>query len=91
MGDVVRWAYYLIDKRIAGTTLPRKLILAIDERDRQVAAFVEVDRTLRTELRKTWQGQIDEWRKDKSKPNPYAPGEDKDGRLCRVIPSGRQY
>jgi hypothetical protein len=48
------------------------LILAIDERDRQVAAFREVDKTLKKELRKAWQKQIDEWREDKSKPNPYA-------------------
>ncbi|KAJ6488304.1 hypothetical protein C8R47DRAFT_1177489 [Mycena vitilis] len=53
------------------TTLPRKLILAIDERDRQVAAFTEVDRTLKKELRKKWQAKIDAWKKDKAKPNPY--------------------
>ncbi|KAJ7847056.1 hypothetical protein B0H13DRAFT_2362609 [Mycena leptocephala] len=61
------------------TTLPRKLILAIDERDKQVAAFTQVDSTLKKELRKTWQIQIDEWRKDKSKPNPYGFAEGKEG------------
>ncbi|KAJ7715173.1 hypothetical protein DFH07DRAFT_872702 [Mycena maculata] len=44
-----------------GTTLPRKLILAMDERNRQVAAFKEVDGTLKKELRRKWQKQIDEW------------------------------
>ncbi|KAJ7020488.1 hypothetical protein C8F04DRAFT_1214081 [Mycena alexandri] len=54
-----------------GTTLPKKLILAINERDRQVAAFKEVDKTLKRETRKTWQKQIDEWVTDRTKPNPY--------------------
>ncbi|KAJ7122475.1 hypothetical protein C8R46DRAFT_1050549 [Mycena filopes] len=54
-----------------GTTLPKKLLLATDERDRQVAAFVEVDRTLKSELRDAWQKQIDDWVADRSKPNPY--------------------
>ncbi|KAJ6455636.1 hypothetical protein C8R47DRAFT_1228133 [Mycena vitilis] len=53
------------------TTLPRKLILAIDERDRQVAAFTEVDRTLKKEIRKKWQKEIDAWKADNTKPNPY--------------------
>ncbi|KAJ7820051.1 hypothetical protein B0H13DRAFT_1661106, partial [Mycena leptocephala] len=61
------------------TTLPRKLILAIDERDRQVAAFREVDRTVKKEVKSGWQAQIDAWRADKSKPNPYRLGEGKEG------------
>ncbi|KAJ7790270.1 hypothetical protein B0H13DRAFT_2245702 [Mycena leptocephala] len=61
------------------TMLPRKLILAIDERDWQVAAFKEVDRTLKKEVRKEWQKQIDEWNRDKSKPNPYESGEGAEG------------
>ncbi|KAJ6451528.1 hypothetical protein C8R47DRAFT_1229790 [Mycena vitilis] len=55
----------------AETTLPSKLVVAIDERDRQVAAFTEVDRTLKKEIRKKWQKQIDVWKADKSRPNPY--------------------
>ncbi|KAJ7040223.1 hypothetical protein C8F04DRAFT_948763 [Mycena alexandri] len=54
-----------------GTTLPRKLILAIEERNRQVAAFTQVDATLKKELRKTWQKQVDDWVEDRTKPNPY--------------------
>ncbi|KAJ6481585.1 hypothetical protein C8R47DRAFT_933115, partial [Mycena vitilis] len=61
------------------TTLPRKLILAMDERDRQVAAFTEVDRTLKKELRKKWQAKIDAWKKDKAKPNPYEMEDGKGG------------
>ncbi|KAJ7027962.1 hypothetical protein C8F04DRAFT_1212258 [Mycena alexandri] len=54
-----------------GTTLPRKLILAIDERDRQVEAFKEVDKTLSSSVKKEWQKKIDEWKADRTKPNPY--------------------
>ncbi|KAJ7729518.1 hypothetical protein DFH07DRAFT_781911 [Mycena maculata] len=54
-----------------GTTLPCKLILAIDEQDRQVAAFKDVDSTLKKSLRKKWQKKIDDWIKDPSKLNPY--------------------
>ncbi|KAJ7709331.1 hypothetical protein B0H16DRAFT_1480957 [Mycena metata] len=54
-----------------GTTLPRKLIIAIDERDRQVAAFQQVDSTLRTQLKRDWQKKIDDWCRDRTKPNPY--------------------
>ncbi|KAJ7934588.1 hypothetical protein B0H13DRAFT_1855184 [Mycena leptocephala] len=53
------------------TTLPRKLILAVDERDRQVTAFKEVD-AIKKEVKQKWQKMIDDWRADKSKPNPYA-------------------
>ncbi|KAK6974636.1 CxC2 domain-containing protein [Favolaschia claudopus] len=54
-----------------GTTLPRKLVIAIDERDRQVAAFEEVDRTLDTSLRGEWEEMIEAWKADRSKKNPY--------------------
>ncbi|KAJ7178549.1 hypothetical protein C8R43DRAFT_942201 [Mycena crocata] len=55
-----------------GDTLARKLIVAIPERDRQVAAFKEVNRTLSSKLRKEWRKMVDEWVKDKDgKPNPF--------------------
>ncbi|KAJ7031694.1 hypothetical protein C8F04DRAFT_959933 [Mycena alexandri] len=54
-----------------GDTLARKLIVAITERDKQVAEFIEIDRTLGKHLRKTWQTKIDEWQANKSSPNPY--------------------
>ncbi|KAJ7705153.1 hypothetical protein B0H16DRAFT_1482433, partial [Mycena metata] len=62
-----------------GTTLPRRLILAIDERDRQVAAFQEVDSTLRSEVRKEWQQKIDAWKADRTQPNPYIIAGGRDG------------
>ncbi|KAJ6463803.1 hypothetical protein C8R47DRAFT_1224959 [Mycena vitilis] len=61
------------------TTLPRKLLLAIDERDRQVAAFKEVDGTVKKDVKKKWQAMIDAWVLDRTKPNPYEFGEGKDG------------
>ncbi|KAJ6509365.1 hypothetical protein C8R47DRAFT_1208549 [Mycena vitilis] len=55
-----------------GDTLARKIIVAIAERDKQVANFHEVDRTIATRIRRKWQSRIDEWLADKqNKPNPY--------------------
>ncbi|KAF7374455.1 CxC2 domain-containing protein [Mycena sanguinolenta] len=56
-----------------------KLILAIDERDRQVNAFKQVDSTVKKVVRKEWQRKIDEWHADRSKPNPYRLLEGMDG------------
>ncbi|KAJ7068945.1 hypothetical protein B0H15DRAFT_738439, partial [Mycena belliarum] len=55
-----------------GNTLARKLIVAIAERDKQVADFKEVDRTLTRELPQKWKTRITDWLKDPSQPNPYA-------------------
>ncbi|KAJ7601897.1 hypothetical protein DFH06DRAFT_1351890 [Mycena polygramma] len=54
-----------------GSTLARKLIVAIAERDKQVAEFKEVDKTLDKKLRGDWKERVEQWQKDKSKPNPY--------------------
>ncbi|KAJ7128209.1 hypothetical protein C8R43DRAFT_897228 [Mycena crocata] len=54
-----------------GATLPLKLVLAMDERDRQVAGFEEVDGELRDKTRRKWQKKIDDWLGDRAKPNPY--------------------
>ncbi|KAJ7816808.1 hypothetical protein B0H13DRAFT_1923357 [Mycena leptocephala] len=54
-----------------GKTLARKLIVAIAERDKQVAEFKDVDSTLERSLRGEWKTQIEEWIVDRSKPNPY--------------------
>ncbi|KAF8216257.1 hypothetical protein K438DRAFT_1954884 [Mycena galopus ATCC 62051] len=54
-----------------GDTLARKLVVAIAERDKQVAAFVQVNSTLHKRLRKKWQDRIDAWLADRSQPNPY--------------------
>ncbi|KAJ6457197.1 hypothetical protein C8R47DRAFT_995822 [Mycena vitilis] len=65
--DNINW-----EKNIGqGDTLARKLIVAIAERDKQVADFEEVSRTVAKDTRKKWQNQIDEWLADRSKPNPY--------------------
>ncbi|KAJ7734685.1 hypothetical protein B0H16DRAFT_1664977 [Mycena metata] len=56
---------------------PVKLILAIDKRDRQVTAFKEVDQTLSKNVRKEWRKKIDDWKADRTKPNPYLIGEGK--------------
>ncbi|KAJ6479203.1 hypothetical protein C8R47DRAFT_983594 [Mycena vitilis] len=54
-----------------GDTLARKLIVAIAERDRQVADFEEVSRTVHKETRRKWQKRVTDWLADRSKPNPY--------------------
>ncbi|KAJ7855835.1 hypothetical protein B0H13DRAFT_1902935 [Mycena leptocephala] len=54
-----------------GRTLARKLIVAIAERDKQVAEFKDVDSTLERSLRGEWKTRIEEWIVDRSKPNPY--------------------
>ncbi|KAJ7173531.1 hypothetical protein C8R46DRAFT_1161384 [Mycena filopes] len=54
-----------------GDTLARKLIVAIAERDKQVAEFVEIDQSLGSRVRKLWKKKIDNWIADRSQPNPY--------------------
>jgi hypothetical protein len=60
-----------ITETFAGNTLARKLIVAIAERDKQVAAFRDVDSTLDRSLRRDWKQRIQDWVVDRSKPNPY--------------------
>ncbi|KAJ7429660.1 hypothetical protein B0H11DRAFT_2265147 [Mycena galericulata] len=54
-----------------GYALEQKLIIAMAERARQVAAFTEVNATVEKEVRDAWKKQISEWQADPSKPNPY--------------------
>ncbi|KAJ6506111.1 hypothetical protein DFH09DRAFT_1375122 [Mycena vulgaris] len=54
-----------------GDTLARKLVVAIVERDKQVAAFKVVTSTIESGVKKEWRGMIDAWLKDASQPNPY--------------------
>ncbi|KAJ7050115.1 hypothetical protein C8F01DRAFT_1264382 [Mycena amicta] len=54
-----------------GDTLARKMIIALAERDRQLAEFAEVDDSLEPSLRREWLAQVEAWLADKSKPNPY--------------------
>ncbi|KAJ7643850.1 hypothetical protein FB45DRAFT_736350 [Roridomyces roridus] len=54
-----------------GNMLARKLIIAIAERNKQVANFQEVNSTLHKNLRAEWKQAIKDWEEDKSKPCPY--------------------
>ncbi|KAJ7141828.1 hypothetical protein C8R43DRAFT_1131140 [Mycena crocata] len=54
-----------------GTSLPLKLVVAMEERDRQVSGFTEVDAGLSEQTRAKWQKKITTWQADRSKPNPY--------------------
>ncbi|KAJ7343885.1 hypothetical protein DFH08DRAFT_701870 [Mycena albidolilacea] len=54
-----------------GDALQRKLLVAIAERDRQVAAFSEVSRTVEREVKREWRKKINEWLEDPLKSNPY--------------------
>ncbi|KAJ7836106.1 hypothetical protein B0H14DRAFT_3705441 [Mycena olivaceomarginata] len=54
-----------------GDMLQRKLVVAIAERDKQVKAFKQVNKTISKEVRDEWRGMIDGWLADPSKINPY--------------------
>ncbi|KAF7313213.1 CxC2 domain-containing protein [Mycena kentingensis (nom. inval.)] len=54
-----------------GDALPRKLVIAVAERDKQIAEFVEVDSSLDPAVRREWLQQVRDWEADKTKPNPY--------------------
>ncbi|KAJ7884181.1 hypothetical protein B0H14DRAFT_2564560 [Mycena olivaceomarginata] len=51
--------------------LQRKLVVAIAERDKQVNAFKQVNKTISKEVRDKWRGMVDGWLADPSKTNPY--------------------
>ncbi|KAJ7468418.1 hypothetical protein B0H11DRAFT_2238884 [Mycena galericulata] len=54
-----------------GDALQRKLIVAIAERERQVAGFKEISATVEHDVKKEWKAMIDAWLADPSQPNPY--------------------
>ncbi|KAK6980521.1 CxC2 domain-containing protein [Favolaschia claudopus] len=54
-----------------GEALQKKLILAISERDKQVAAFKDVSRTVERKVKDEWREIIKTWQADDSQPNPY--------------------
>ncbi|KAK7043451.1 CxC2 domain-containing protein, partial [Favolaschia claudopus] len=54
-----------------GDTLERRLLVAIAERDRQVAAFKDVSKTIEKEVKESWRKMIKDWEADSTKPNPY--------------------
>ncbi|KAF7312719.1 CxC2 domain-containing protein [Mycena indigotica] len=54
-----------------GDALGRKLIIAVAERDTQIAEFVDIDRGLEPDLRRQWRSMVTNWVADNSYPNPY--------------------
>ncbi|KAJ7756767.1 hypothetical protein DFH07DRAFT_958904 [Mycena maculata] len=54
-----------------GETLQRKLIVAIAERERQVASFKQISATVKSEVRGKWKKMIAAWLADPSAPNLY--------------------
>ncbi|KAJ7839301.1 hypothetical protein B0H13DRAFT_1650261 [Mycena leptocephala] len=51
--------------------LQRKLMVAIAERERQIAAWKEVNKSIPSKVWTTWQERIDAFHKDQTKSNPY--------------------
>jgi hypothetical protein len=55
-----------------GEALQRKLLVAIAERERQVAGFKDVSSTIEISVKKLWKQQIVAWQADpENAPNPY--------------------
>ncbi|KAJ6544608.1 hypothetical protein DFH09DRAFT_928307 [Mycena vulgaris] len=54
-----------------GEALQRKLVVAIAERDKQIAGFDQVNKTIGRDVKKAWKKMISEWLEDGSKENPY--------------------
>ncbi|KAJ7061573.1 hypothetical protein C8F01DRAFT_1252352 [Mycena amicta] len=54
-----------------GITLQRRLLLARDERQRQVDAFQAVNDGINVEVQRDWKRHVREWEEDESRPNPY--------------------
>jgi hypothetical protein len=56
---------------MSGHALEAKLVIALAERARQVAAFTYASSTVEKELWNAWQAQINAWQADDGNPNPY--------------------
>ncbi|KAJ6447425.1 hypothetical protein C8R47DRAFT_1181554 [Mycena vitilis] len=54
-----------------GEALQRKLVVAIAERDKQIRAFAEVNKTVGKDVKKKWKAMIDAWLEDETQPNPF--------------------
>ncbi|KAF7294276.1 CxC2 domain-containing protein [Mycena chlorophos] len=54
-----------------GTTLQRRLVVARDERARQIDAFQAVSDGVAADVQKEWKRMVREWQADDTKPNPY--------------------
>lgn len=69
--------YYAVKAKslFSGDTLSRRVIIAKEERDNQIAAFDEVRRTVDNEQAQSWIDEVTEWEEkrntDHKWPNPY--------------------
>ncbi|KAF7289215.1 CxC2 domain-containing protein [Mycena indigotica] len=54
-----------------GKHLLVNLIIALAQRDEQVAEFEEIDESLDPALRKVWEDRVTNWNADHNQPNPY--------------------
>jgi hypothetical protein len=46
-------------------------VVPLAERELQVGAFKEINKTIKVEVREDWQAKIDGWVKERSGSNPY--------------------
>jgi hypothetical protein len=51
--------------------LRRKLVVALAEREEQIGAFKEINKTVSPEVREDWQKMIDAWLEEGTGSNPY--------------------
>ena len=65
---LIRWPYSLI---YSGQEFLRHLKEALDMRKKHRQLFQEFTDTFRPETTNSWQKLVDNWRKDRSQPNPY--------------------
>lgn len=49
----------------------RKLLVAIEERQKQVAAFLDVCKSVDRDTARQYIAEVEAWEKDNSLPNPY--------------------
>ncbi|KAH7904941.1 hypothetical protein BJ138DRAFT_1118936 [Hygrophoropsis aurantiaca] len=54
-----------------GDVLSRRLLIAIEERERQINNFRDVTSSITSATIAEWKGMLKRWEKDKSSPNPY--------------------
>ncbi|KAJ7913301.1 hypothetical protein B0H13DRAFT_1873983 [Mycena leptocephala] len=70
LNDKINYHNFMKNLGQAGI-LQRKLMVAIAERERQIAAWKEVNKSIPSKVRTTWQERIDAFHKDQTKPNLY--------------------
>lgn len=65
------FCHLILTKVQLGDSLMRKLLIAIEERQRQVNAFIGVRDTVDRDAAKGYIAQVEAWEQDPSLPNPY--------------------